>query len=137
MGDETTNAQPAISIQSFEGDGKLQLIRNYSVGGFQINDDPVSGSVFLHARQSSRWSPQSVKDITLEAVMSGLGDLRPALILFGLGEAPKTRLWELHQDLRAMNIGMEVMSTAAACRTWNVLLSEGRDVAAGLLAVTE
>ena len=126
---------PAISIQSFEGDGKLQLIRNYSQGGFQINDDPVIGSVFLHARKSDLWAPKFVEDITIDSVLAGLGDERPALLLLGLGGAPTTRLWDLHQELRAVNIGMEVMSTPAACRTWNVLLSEGRDVAAGLLAV--
>ncbi|MGB1613716.1 MAG: MTH938/NDUFAF3 family protein, partial [Candidatus Puniceispirillaceae bacterium] len=37
--------------------------------------------------------------------------------------------------LRDKGVKLEVMSTAAACRTWNVLLTEGRTAAAGLLAV--
>ena len=128
---------PAITVQSFETDGKLQLIRNYSDGAFQINDDAIKGSVFLHPRQSKAWPAYTVDDITLNSILDHLGDIRPSILLLGLGEAPKTRLWDLHQALRAQNIGLEVMSTPAACRTWNVLLSEGRDVAAGLLAVSE
>ena len=128
---------PAITVQSFETDGKLQLIRNYSDGAFQINDDAIKGSVFLHPRQAKAWPAHTVDDITLDTILEHLGDVRPSILLLGLGEAPKTRLWDLHQALRAQNIGLEVMSTPAACRTWNVLLSEGRDVAAGLLAVSE
>lgn len=129
--------QPAISVQSFDGDGKLTLIRRYNTDGFQINDDWIDGPVFLHPRQAAGWQPQTVEEITLAEVMAGLGALRPAVLLLGVGGAPMTRLWELHQALRAMNIGLEVMSTAAACRTWNVLLSEGRDVAAGLLTAAD
>jgi len=126
---------PAISVQSFETDGKLQLIRNYTKGAFQINDDPMNGSVFLHPRSAHSWSPTTVEEITTASILDCLGDLRPSLILLGLGEAPQTRLWDLHQELQSLKIGLEVMSTPAACRTWNVLLSEGRDVAAGLLAM--
>ena len=132
-----TEEQPAISVQSFDGDGKLTLIRRYTTDGFQINDDWMDGPVFLLPRQAAGWQPQSVADITLAHVLAGLGDNRPAVLLLGVGGAPMTRFWELHQALRDMNIGLEVMSTAAACRTWNVLLSEGRDVAAGLLTAAE
>ena len=51
--------------------------------------------------------------------------------IYGAGEAGA----QLAAALREEGIKLEVMSTAAACRTWNVLLTEGRAVAAGLLAV--
>lgn len=130
-----TDTPPAISVQSFDGDGSLTLVRNYGIGKFQINDTPIDGSVFLLPRQTISWSPTIVDDITLDAVLAGLGDVRPAILLLGLGGPPSTRLWDLHQQLREYHIGLEIMSTPAACRTWNVLLSEGRDVAAGLLAL--
>ncbi|HNB26213.1 MAG TPA: Mth938-like domain-containing protein, partial [Alphaproteobacteria bacterium] len=41
----------------------------------------------------------------------------------------------LRQDLRAAGVVIEVMDTGAACRTYNVLLAEGRKVAAALIAV--
>ena len=42
---------------------------------------------------------------------------------------------DLAGSLKVLGIALELMSTAAACRTWNVLMSEGRDAAAGVYAV--
>ena len=57
------------------------------------------------------------------------------LLVLGLGEYPQSHLPDIASALRNEGIKLEVMSTAAACRTWNVLLTEGRTAAAGLLAV--
>ena len=53
----------------------------------------------------------------------------------GLGEAPMGLLPELQVALHEQGVSLEIMSTAAACRTWNVLLSEGRHAAVALLAI--
>ena len=42
---------------------------------------------------------------------------------------------DLSVSLKALGVALELMSTAAACRTWNVLMSEGRDAAAGIYAI--
>jgi uncharacterized protein len=67
--------------------------------------------------------------------MAMLGDERPDLLLLGLGEAPMTNLPVLGKALSQEGVRLEVMSTPAACRTWNVMVSEGRSAAAGLLAI--
>ena len=59
----------------------------------------------------------------------------PPLLLLGVGAAPLSPLQTLADDLKQKGIALELMSTAAACRTWNVLISEGRNVAAALYAV--
>jgi uncharacterized protein len=67
--------------------------------------------------------------------MAMLGDERPDLLLLGLGEVSMTNLPNLGQSLSQEGVRLEVMSTPAACRTWNVMVSEGRSAAAGLLAI--
>ena len=59
--------------------------------------------------------------------------LQPSLVIFGSGATfrfPDTRILAAFSQAR---IGLDVMDTGAACRTYNVLLSEGRNVAAALL----
>ena len=62
-----------------------------------------------------------------------LAELRPEILLLGTGAALRFPEMRLTQALSAARIGLEVMDTHAACRTYNILLSEGRQVAAALL----
>ena len=59
--------------------------------------------------------------------------LRPQVLIFGSGPQLRFAHPRLLAGLMAAGIGVETMDNAAACRTYNVLLSEGRDVAAALL----
>ena len=66
------------------------------------------------------------------ADFSELLALQPSLVVFGSGASfrfPETQILAAFSQAR---IGFEVMDTAAACRTYNVLMSEGRNVAAAL-----
>ncbi len=62
-----------------------------------------------------------------------LAELAPELVLFGSGEQMRFPPPRLLQPLAARGIGVEVMATGAACRTYEVLAAEGRAVAAALL----
>ena len=59
----------------------------------------------------------------------------PPLLILGVGEAPMHPFFELGNALRGHGVAFELLSTAAACRTWNVLMSEGRSAAAALVAL--
>ena len=59
----------------------------------------------------------------------------PPLLIFGAGDAPQAPLTTLGITLREAGVNLELMSTPAACRTWNVLMSEGRNAAACLYLV--
>jgi uncharacterized protein len=59
--------------------------------------------------------------------------LQPALVIFGSGARLQFVKPALYRCLIEHGIGMETMDTAAACRTYNVLASEGRTVVAALL----
>ncbi len=127
--------KPAITVQEFSGDGALQIVHSYGGGGFRITKESYVGSQFIMPRLRLDWSITTADDVTFDGIMAMLGDERPALLLLGLGEAPMTNLPVLGKALSQEGVRLEVMSTPAACRTWNVMVSEGRSAAAGLLAI--
>jgi uncharacterized protein len=59
--------------------------------------------------------------------------MKPELVLFGTGEHLRFPDAKLLARLSAARIGTEVMDTRAACRTYNILAEEGRDVAAAMI----
>ena len=59
--------------------------------------------------------------------------LKPEVVLLGTGETHQFLHPTIMQNLTANHIQLECMTTAAACRTYNILMSEGRKVAAALL----
>jgi uncharacterized protein len=63
-------------------------------------------------------------------------DLKPELVIFGSGSRIRFARPQLHRALIDARIGMETMDLGAACRTYNVLASEGRAVLAALLIET-
>ena len=78
------------------------------------------------------WVPPAIADLTVEAIAPLLDPL-PEFILIGTGARLARPPRALVEALDARGIGVETMDTAAACRTYNVLLAEGRSVVAALL----
>jgi len=74
-------------------------------------------------------------DALTEADYAGLLAHSPDLVLLGTGAAIRFPHPRLMQALTAARVGVEVMDTAAACRTFNVLTAEGRKVLAALIVV--
>ena len=124
-----------ISIQSFESDGKLKLLRGYIGGGFQVNDDFISGSILLAPRDVQQFPVSDASQLTLELLASHIDIIEPELFLIGVGGNPKHLYQQFRDYFEKRAIGLDIMSTASACRTWNVLQSEGRKVAACLIAI--
>ncbi len=79
-----------------------------------------------------RWAPSRPEDLSA-ADFDALLALRPELVIFGSGARLKFVAPGLMQSLFARRIGVETMDTAAACRTFNVLVAEGRSAVAALL----
>ena len=62
-----------------------------------------------------------------------IAQLKPALVIFGSGTKIRFPKPELLQPLIAAKIGIETMDLQAACRTYNILMAEGRHVLAALI----
>ena len=78
------------------------------------------------------WAPGGFDGLT-EADFAQLAAAKPDVALLGTGATLRFPPPRLTRALVEAGIGLEVMDTAAACRTYNILAAEGRKVAAGLL----
>ncbi len=118
-------------IQQFGG-GRY-LIRGYEAGRIQVNEEIYAHSLVITPQYlNPEWPPQSVgevKDAHLESIIS----LEPEVVLLGTGLRLRFPSPRVMAFFRQRMVGIEAMDTAAACRTYNVLMSEGRSVAAALL----
>lgn len=78
------------------------------------------------------WDLQKFADLT-EQHFEQMLSMKPELVIFGSGARIRFAKPALYQSLINQRIGIETMDLAAACRTYNVLASEGRAVLAALL----
>ncbi len=84
----------------------------------------------------NNWAPQTRADFKAEH-FTRFAENKPEIVLFGTGQQLHFPPQECLSVLQKQNIGYEVMDTAAACRTFNVLAAEGRDVILAMLMIEE
>lgn len=108
-------------------------IKSYTPGQIQINEQVFQHSVILSPTELiENWPPQTSAELSVEHLETILA-LKPTVVILGTGsklQFPKENILDVFTKL---HIGIEVMDTNAACRTYNVLMSEARNVVAGLL----
>ncbi len=108
-------------------------ISRHDTQGVWVNGKPHTASVLVPWKgEVHPWSPSRFEELQ-PAHFEAIQALNPELVVFGSGATlrfPSPALWRRLVEAR---IGFEVMDIAAACRTYNVLASEGRNVMAALL----
>jgi uncharacterized protein len=105
-------------------------------GGFRVSGVWREGGLLILDDQPQAWSVTSLADLTPAAfapVFAAGGAVEFVLLGMGLNNALPPR--EIRDALKDAGLGLEFMSTEAAARTYNVLASEGRRLAAALIAV--
>lgn len=111
----------------------VNAIHRHETGRVWVNAQPHEGSVLVPWQGQVRVWPvtqlQQLAPTHFEQVL----ELSPELVVFGSGAHLRFVSPALWRSLANRGIGMETMDTAAACRTYNVLASEGRRVVAALL----
>lgn len=113
-----------------------QIIDGYGVGGFKISGVQYQGSVLLFPSRTVAWpvtNPATLEISHFAALLEP--SERPEILLLGSGKNMQPVHPDIRQFLRKCKIALDVMDTGAACRTYNVLASEDRHVAAALIAV--
>lgn len=111
------------------------LVRAYSPEWLQIDDLRFEGSVVVSslADQAPRaWSPGRFEQVNSEHFQELLGS-GAELVILGTGRRQKFPPATWLASFASQRVGLEAMDTAAACRTYNILASEGRKVVAALL----
>ena len=109
------------------------LIRGYGDDGIRVGSETYCHSLILtHERVIVDWRPQRHDDLSA-CDFECFGDMQADILLLGTGPVLKFPPPAFTAPLLAAGVGVEIMDTAAACRTFNILLAEGRPVIAALL----
>lgn len=109
------------------------LVRSYSPGEVHVGETVLHRSCLIRAdRLISDWRPQTLEELT-ESDLQTVFALDPQIVVLGSGVRQRFPDARLVAAILARGIGCEVMDTGAACRTYNVLVSEDRPVVAALL----
>lgn len=118
--------------------GDRLTIDGYGPGSFKVAGGEVQGSMLIRAEHFGPWpvADATTMDDAGTAPLLALSS-EVDILLVGTGPkllhlAPPTR-----RALREAGLGVEVMTTPAACRTYNVLVAEGRRVAAAVVAMPQ
>jgi uncharacterized protein len=122
-----------MEIEPVAPDRRL-LVQGYRAGGFSIAGMRHDGAIVLTPEHARPWHGASPDAIDA----SGLGSLRTAeppvdLLIIGTGARFRPLSPAVTAELRSWGIVVEAMATPSACRTYNVLVADGRRVAAALL----
>lgn len=109
--------------------GAARVVDGYGPGFFRISGEVIEGPLLLRPQSVTAWG--------------GLGDTAPLFALegevdvlfIGMGGEIAPLPAPLRSALEEVGIGLEIMASPPACRGYNVLLAEGRRIAAALLPV--
>jgi len=123
-----------LKFQPDQLDG-VNTVSTYVSPMIGVNGRPFDGSILVPWRGAVvAWPPATFDGLSREH-FDALIAFAPELIIFGSGLKQRFAAPALIQALIARRIGVESMDTAAACRTFNVLVTEGRQVLGAFLAV--
>ena len=109
------------------------LITGYGGNYVEINRQRYAQNLIVMPQTLILDWPADIFENLTEAHFTQVSDLKPELVLLGTGKKHQFLHPKVYQNLTAQGIPLECMTTAAACRTYNILMSEGRNVAAALI----
>jgi uncharacterized protein len=121
-----------MKIEREQAEGR-NLFTGYGAGYVEVNRTRYAASLVVAGdRIVADWPLASVNEIGADHFAAIL-EMKPEIVLLGTGATfifpEPARL----APLRNAGVGVEVMDTNAACRTYNILLGEGRNVVAALI----
>ncbi len=108
------------------------LIAAWEPGRIRIAERWIEGHVIVAAESLEQWTPAEPAELTSADLEPALA-LDPEVVVIGTGLDQRLPDLDLMAAFAARGVGVEIMSTAAACRTYNVLVHEGRRVVAALV----
>lgn len=111
----------------------MNTVTAYGADHIAVNGQPLRRSFLLTpTRLITDWEPTGVESLTEDHV-ARMASLGCQILLLGTGARQKFPAPRLLSALTRQGIGVEVMDSLAACRTFNILMAEGRDVAAAVM----
>ena len=121
-----------MKIERDEVQGR-NAFTGYGEGYVEVSRVRHTASLVVSAdRLITDWPAQNVEALSADH-MAAIVELNPEIVLLGTGATFRFPEQALLAPLYKAGIGVEVMDTPAACRTYNILLAEGRNVVAALI----
>lgn len=116
-----------------ESKGVTNQVRSYSPGEVRIGAASYTRSCVLAAQSIiTDWPPQTIEELQPEHLDAVLA-LQPEVVILGTGPQQRFPPPALMSKVLSRGVGLEVMDTGAACRTFNILIAEDRRAVAALL----
>lgn len=112
-----------------------QIIQSYSTGIFRVNGTSYQSAIVVFTDQTVEWNfSGSARELEVKDFAPVIAQAENLdVVLLGTGTRMEFMSSTLKSALREKNIILDHMDTGAACRTYNVLMAEGRRVATMLL----
>jgi uncharacterized protein len=121
-----------VKLQSDPHSG-ANTITGYGDGYIEINKIPYSHAVLLSSDgEILEWAVKSFEELS-SSDFAQMTSLKPELIIIGTGKRQRFPKPELLKTLIEAKLGFEIMDSQAACRTYNILVGEGRQVLLALI----
>jgi uncharacterized protein len=111
-----------------------QVIEAYGDGGFRVSGQRYEGAIIVLPHDCIAWSFTG-EPADFATLLSIREKWNVALLLLGTGASIRPVAKDVRMRLQQAGLSIEPMDTGAACRTYNVLIAEGRNVAAALIPI--
>ena len=123
------DVSPALSLDR-------QYIQSYSDTGFKVSDKIYNSPILVFPDSTEQWILYEENEFSKRSFQTLLElSNKPEILLLGCGRGAKMLPEEIRDLMGNQGIVVEPMGTGAACRTFNVLVLEERNVAAALLPI--
>ena len=124
---------PEMKILFDNGAANNYRIQSYSADSFTINNERITSGILISAKRLiPNWPPQTMADLATQHLETIIA-LEPEIVLFGTGKRLIFPDEMIISTITSRYIGVEFMDTGAACRSYNLLMSDDRKVVAALL----
>lgn len=110
----------------------LQLFSGYGTGFVAVNHVRYERCVVVSPQAVVDWQVKGFDALTV-ADFGFIEELKPEIVILGTGAAQRFPPPALTRSLAAAGVGLEIMDSPAACRTYNILAAEGRRVVAAIM----
>lgn len=121
---------PTMKLHLTTGDGNL--FTGYGNDYVEINKNRHSGGLIVSSNDVRPWPATCFADLN-DTHFALIAAMNPELVLIGTGQRIQFPHPKLYRALTDRQIGVDIMDVSALCRTFNVLVSEGRQVVAGIV----
>lgn len=108
------------------------VIQSYGANGFKISGQRFESTTLVFPQRAEKFECPDFASLNVDQLVNTLRESGTELLLIGCGNSfrPLAQNDPLRTALREIGVGVDTMDTAAACRTYNVLLGDGRNIAA-------